>query len=366
MQLATAPRHRTGAGVHDGTVRVGLVAPPWVPVPPPAYGGTESTIDLLARGLTARGHEVVLVSTGDATCPVERRWAIEVAEWPHMGSTLVELRHVLFAHETLRDCDLVHDHTTSGPLTAPPRAAPPLVCTNHLAFSPNAVEVFRRIARRAVVVAISHNHAAAATAEGVAIGRVIHHGIDSTEIEPGDGDGGYVLFLGRMAPEKGVAQAAAAAREAGMKLVIAAKMRDASERSYFESVVEPMLGVDVVYVGEVGVERKFDLLRGARALLNPIRWAEPFGMVMIEAMACGTPVIANRIGSVPELVDHGVTGFVCDDEADLVHALGKVDQLDRAVVRTSVEERFSVERMIDAHIELYDDVVAGRVTPAAS
>jgi glycosyltransferase involved in cell wall biosynthesis len=351
--------------VHDVAVRVGLVAPPWVAVPPPAYGGTEATIDTLARGLAARGHEVVLVSTGDATCPVERRSVIDVAEWPHMGSTLVELRHVLFAHETLRDCDLVHDHTTSGPLVAR-RAQSPIVCTNHLAFGPNAVEVFRAIARRAVVVAISHSHAAAATAEDVAIARVIHHGIEAKEIIPGDGDGGYVLFLGRMAPEKGVAQAVDAAREAGLKLVIAAKMRDPSERAYYEAVVEPLLGDDVVYVGEVGVERKFDLLRGAHALLNPIRWAEPFGMVMIEAMACGTPVVGKRIGSVPEIVDHGVTGFVCDDDVDLAQALGKVDQLDRGVVRAAVEERFSVERMIDAHIELYDDVLAGRVSPAVS
>jgi glycosyltransferase involved in cell wall biosynthesis len=345
-------------------MRVGLVAPPWVPVPPVGYGGTELVIDVLARGLVARGHEVLLFTTGDATCPVPRAWVLEAAEGWRMGLSVLELRHVVHAYRAVADCDLVHDHTVLGPLYAGRPAGLPIVTTNHSPFDGETVDLYRAAAAHAVVVAISRSQAD--SAGDVPIGRVILHGLDVDAITPGAGDGGYFLFLGRMAHDKGVAEAARAARAVGARLVIAAKMRDPDELAYFEREVVPLLGHGVEFVGEVGTERKFELLRGARALVNPIQWREPFGLVMVEALAAGTPVVAFPAGAAPEIVDHGVTGFLCGDEAELSEALGKVDDLDRAAARAAAVARFSMDRMVADHVALYEDVLAGRLRPTAA
>jgi glycosyltransferase involved in cell wall biosynthesis len=164
--------------------------------------------------------------------------------------------------------------------------------------------------------------------------------------------------MGRMSPTKGPHRAARLARAAGQRLVIAAKMQEPAERHYFDERVRPLLDDKVVYVGEVGGLEKLELLAGARALINPITWPEPFGLVMIEALACGTPVLAYPNGAAPEIVRHGETGFLCADEADLTRRLGEVGDLDRHACREAVETDFSVERMVNAHVELYEAVLA--------
>ena len=336
-------------------MRVGIVAPPWIPVPPVAYGGTEFAIDTLARGLRDAGHDVVLVTTGDATCDVEKASYWDTPPVP-MGSALGEIPHVLTAYDVLADCDVVHDHTLVGPLLAARAGGPcPVVTTNHGPFTPELLRLYEAVAENVPVIAISH--AQRATAPHVPVARVIHHGVRPEDFPLGDGRGGYVLFLGRMAPEKGVHHAAMAASKAGVPLRIAAKMREPEEFAYFEEYVKPLLGPDVEYVGEVGAAERLELLGGAIALVNPICWPEPFGLVMIESLACGTPVVAYRNGATPEIVETGVTGFLCEDEADLAHAIANLDQLDRAACRESAETTFSAGRMVREHVELYEEVV---------
>lgn len=340
-------------------MRCVLVAPPWVPVPPPSYGGTEAVVDQLAVGLQDAGHEVVLCASGDSSCPVPVASCFEEAPAGAIGDTEVELRHVLHAYEVVRSLgpvDVVHDHTLLGAAVAGGHL--PLVTTNHGPFDPAHVAIFRALARKAAVVAISHGQAR--TAPEVPIARVIHHGVDPDSFPVGDGQGGYAAFLGRMAPAKGVDAAIRVARAAGVPLRIAAKMREPVERDYFEQAVRPLLGDGVEYLGEVGAADKRALLGRAVALLNPIRWDEPFGMVMIEALACGTPVIAFARGSAPEIVEDAVTGYLGRTESDLVEALVTAERLDRGACRAAVATRFCSRRMVDRHVELYEAVAAGR------
>jgi glycosyltransferase involved in cell wall biosynthesis len=206
------------------------------------------------------------------------------------------------------------------------------------------------------VVAISHEQVRSAPT--VPFRTVIHHGVDVEAFPLGSGDGGYVLFLGRMSPDKGPHRAIEIARAAGRRILLAAKMWDADEHRYFAERVEPMLGEDAVFLGAVAGVQKLELLAGAEALLNPIRWPEPFGLVMIEALACGTPVLSFAAGAAPEIVEHGRTGFLCADEADMARALGEVRGLDRAACRASALSRFSAARMALDHLRLYGELLA--------
>jgi glycosyltransferase involved in cell wall biosynthesis len=319
------------------------------------YGGTELVVDHLARGLVAAGHEVRLFTTGDATCPVERRWVLPVAVGT-TGSMIDELAHVEAAYRELGGCDVIHDHTLFGPLWAIANGIrPPVVTTAHGEFTPELIDLYTTIGRQLAVVAISHHQRS--TAPSVPVARVIHHGIDVDRVPFGRGDGGYVAFLGRMHPAKGVHRAIEVARAAGKHLVIAAKMWEPAERRYFVECVEPLLGPDAVYIGEVGAAEKAHLLAGAESLVNPIRWAEPFGLVMIEALAAGTPVVSFAEGAAPEIVDHGVTGFLCADEAEMAARLLDARGLDRSTCRRVAEERFSTRRMVDDHVALYRRLV---------
>jgi glycosyltransferase involved in cell wall biosynthesis len=318
-------------------------------------------VDLLARGLAARGHDVLLWTTGDATCPVPRAWFH--ATPPPMQDPVSEAAHALAGYDALHDVDVVHDHTTLGPLLAP-AGAWPLVATSHGPFTDAAKRLYATAARRAHVVAISGAQAASAQPE-VPIAAVILHGIDTGRVPVGAGDGGYVAFLGRMAPEKGVHVAIEAAQRAGVPLRIAAKCREPLEQEYFDAAVRPWLGPGVEFLGEVGEADKHALLGGALALVNPIAWPEPYGLVMAEALACGTPVIARPHGAAPELVRDGVTGFVCDDVEAVAAAIGAAATLSRAACRHDAEVRLSADRMVADHEALYGALVGVPVsTPA--
>jgi glycosyltransferase involved in cell wall biosynthesis len=340
-------------------MRIAVIAPPWVPVPPPAYGGTETVLDNLCRGLMSAGHDVLLVTTGDSTCPVPIHATCPQAAGTEAAFVATELHHVVRAYDAVAawGADVVHDHTLVGPLHGE-RLGIPVVTTNHGPFEGELGELYRAIGASVPIIAISHHQAG--TAHPSAIAAVIHHGVDVERFPFGQGDGGYALFLGRMNPDKGVATAIRVARAAGMPLRIAAKCRERPERAYFETEVAPLLGDDVEYLGEVGGAAKAELLAGARCLLNPIAWPEPFGMVMIEAMACGTPVVATPCGSVPELVTDGVTGFVRSGEEGLAEALARVGDLERAACRAEAEQRFSTSRMVDEHVAVYESVAATR------
>jgi glycosyltransferase involved in cell wall biosynthesis len=339
-------------------LRVMIVAPPWVPVPPPAYGGTEAVLDGLSRGLQAAGAEVTLHTTGESTCPVPRTWTLERAAGVGLGGSVVELRHVIGAYERAIELgvDIVHDHTLAGPVWARALPGTPLVVTtNHGPFVGDLWDYYRSIAPHVPVVAISEHQAR--TASPIPVAAVIHHGVDLEAYRPGPGDGGYALFLGRMSPDKGVARAAVLARRAGVRLLIAAKMREPHERRYFDEEVKPHLGGGVDYVGEVGGKDKVELLQGAFCLFNPIAWPEPFGMVMIEALACGTPVVTTPFGAAPEIVEDGVVGYVRASERELTEVLARVGQIDRHACRKRVAQHFSVELMVAKHCAVYSEAI---------
>jgi glycosyltransferase involved in cell wall biosynthesis len=272
-----------------------------------------------------------------------------------IGMAVPELRHVVHAYDAVQDFDIVHDHSVFGPHYAERYPHLNVVTTIHGPFNDELTDLYVRIADRVPIICISHDQRS--TAPEVPVARVIHHGIDAADFPFGEGKGGYLLFLGRMAPEKGAHRAAQVARLAGVPLIMAAKMREPWERDYFEREVEGLLSPKIRYLGEVPHEEKLALLADAAALINPIRWHEPFGLVMTEALACGTPVIAFAEGAAPEIVEHGKTGFLCDDEHEMVDAVAKIGEIDRQVCRSAVEGYFSTRRMVDEHLELYESVL---------
>ncbi len=350
-------------------LRVGLLAPPWLPVPPPAYGGTESVIDVLARGLVAAGHDVVLWAAAGSGCPVPRAGPDRPpAGFGRPDAAVLEHLWVSDGLAALAGAgvDVIHDHTAlAGAVRAaagPGVGRVPVVVTVHTAFTP-ALRARLASGGHDALVAISAAHARTA---GVRVDSVIHHGLDLARYPVGDGAGGYLAFCGRMAPEKGVHRAIRLARAAGRPLRIAAKMASADEHRYFEERVAGLLGGDVEYLGELAFADKVALLGGAEALVNPIRWPEPFGLVMAESLACGTPVLALGFGAAPEIVDPGRTGFLAATTDRLTDLVGRVAALDRRECRREVATRFTAERMVGEHVALYRDVLNRRPVPVAA
>jgi glycosyltransferase involved in cell wall biosynthesis len=333
-------------------MKIGLIAPPWVPVPPPAYGGTEVVIDNLARGLHKLGHDVRLFTVGESQCsvPTEYLYAHPVSP---IGLTVQETAHVLAAYEALADVDLIHDHTTIGPIVAGMKGmrTPPVVATNHGPFSAETKPIYSKIAKTASVVAISRSQAKSSA--GIPVAAVIHHGIDLEVHRPGPGDGGYLMFVGRMCPDKGVHHAVRVAKKAGWRLVLATKMREQAELDYFATEVRPLLDPDDELPQEMPLGQRLGLLRRATALLNPITWPEPFGLVMAEALASATPVLAFANGAAPEIIDPGKTGYLCSDEEEMIAAVDRVPEISRADCRDAAEKRFSLLRMARDHERFY-------------
>jgi len=337
-------------------MRIAVIAPPWTPVPPTLYGGIELVVDRLAVGFQRAGHDVLLFTTGDSTCPVPRAWALAEAEHQRIGMVVPELRHVMAAYDAVQGYDIVHDHSLMGPVYAQRFPDLRVVTTVHGPLNDELADLYGRIAPTVPLIAISH--AQSRPAPQIPIARVIHHGLDVDTFPVGSGEGGYFLFLGRMSPDKGAHRATEICYKAGVPLRMAAKMREPWEHEYFDANVRPYLNDDIRYLGEVAHEEKLELLANARALIFPIRWNEPFGMVMIEAMACGTPVLAFPEGAAPEVVQDGKTGFLCADEEEMIDAIARIDQIDRADCRASVEGYFSAGRMVDEHLELFEQILS--------
>ncbi len=339
-------------------MRIAMVSTPWFEVPPKGYGGIEAVCHVLAQGLTARGHDVTLIGagTGHGSAGFVPTFT-EPADGLGTGeSVTVEGLHALRATRYLSDMpdlDVVHDHSALGPALADGHGAPTVV-TAHGPLEGTTGELFRLFPRNVAPVAISSSQRS--RAPDVPWAATIHHGIDVDEIPFRDQKEDFLLFLGRMDPTKGPDVAIDVAREAGSRLVIAAKCSDPHEQAFFEDAVEPRLGPGVKWLGEADEETKRDLLAKARALLFPIDWEEPFGLVMIEAMAAGTPVLAFRRGSVPEIVDHGVTGLIVDRPEELVDATGLAADLDPQACRNHVRRRFSLEAMIDRYETLFSEL----------
>jgi glycosyltransferase involved in cell wall biosynthesis len=344
--------------IQEAPVRIALIAPPWYMVPPEGYGGIEWVVALLADGLSDRGHEVTLFAPAGSRTKARLVSPLgEESPSDAIGNPWFEASHAMSAYEDGERFDLVHDHT--GPVGVSIGAVidRPIVHTLHGPFTPETLMLYSRIARHLWFVAISENQRSMGPSDLRWAG-VVYNGIPMDNYPFREHKEEFLFFLGRADEEKAPHLAIEAARRAGRRLVMCVTRKNEREQRYWAEQVEPLLGDDVEVHGECDQRQKADLLARARALLFPIQWAEPFGLVMTEAMACGTPVAAWRNGSVPEVVDDGVTGFVVDSMEELVRAIDRVGELDPRALRARVEERFSAEAMVAGYERAYEHVLA--------
>jgi glycosyltransferase involved in cell wall biosynthesis len=350
------------------SLRVAVVAPPWYAIPPQGYGGIESMVHLLAEGLHARGHDVTVIGAGPRA--IAGRFLATFADPPseRIGQVLPEVTHALQAADLLEELqreaplDVIHDHCAASVLAATRHAAPTVV-TAHGPVDGEMLDYYRHIGPGIRLVAVADFQRA--LAPGLPWAGTVHNAtqVDAFPFESSKDD--FCLFLGRMSPEKAPHLAIEAARAAGRRIVVAGKCTEKMEREFFEARVRPLLGPDAEWLGEADAPLKAELLGRARCLVFPVRWNEPFGLVMVEAMACGTPVVALRAGAVPEVVEDGVTGFVCDRPEELPAAIGRTDELEPKACRQRVVDRFDVPRMAEGYERVYRRVAAGAVaTPA--
>ncbi|MFD3681801.1 glycosyltransferase family 4 protein [Streptomyces sp. NPDC058613] len=340
-----------------------MVSTPWFELPPAAYGGIESMCADLVDGLVELGHRVTVIGVGANGTKGEFIATEPTAQGAErLGRSGPEVLHAARVGRVLRTLrpDIVHDHSTAGPLQAGQRPVP-TVMTAHGPVSGEIGDYYRALGGSVHLVAISR--AQQEQAPDLPWAGQVHNAVRTLDYPFREHKGEGVLFLGRIAADKGVHLAIDAAREAGMTITIAGKCNDPAEEPYFEKEVLPRLGEDAQWVGEVDQRAKRELLAQSRCLVFPICWEEPFGMVMIEAMACGTPVVALRRGSVPEIVEHGVSGYICDHPDQLADAIRSVGRLSARDCRRRALDRFDTSRMAAAYESLYHRLVNRRSSP---
>ncbi len=334
-------------------LRIAMLAPISWRTPPLHYGPWELVTSLLTEALVARGVDITLFATQDSRTSGKLAGVCPTAysEDATIDAKVWEMLHVAHVFERAGEFDLIHNQADFVPLAFSRLVETPIVTTIHGFSSLRIMPAYKAYEDRVHYVAIS----AADRHPDLRYADTIHHGIrlEDFPFNPDGGDG--LLFFGRIHPDKGAAEAIAAARGAGRRLVMAGIVQD---RDYFDSKVAPALdGRYVTYLGPVGGEARTKALGSARALLHLITFDEPFGLSVVEALACGTPVIAFNRGSMPELIDHGVTGFLVDDVDSAVAAIGRIGEIDRAACRAAVAARFTVERMADRYLELYRSLI---------
>jgi glycosyltransferase involved in cell wall biosynthesis len=340
-------------------MKIAQVSPLMEAVPPKLYGGTERIVAYLADELTAHNHEVTLFAAGDSltNARLEAVWPCALRLDPAMRDYLAP--HVVMLEMLARraqEFDIVHLHVDYLGYPMLRRIGVPFVTTLHGRLDLPELKRVYEIFDDVPVVSISDaQREPLPQANYIA---TVHHGIPEQLLLPRLSGGSYLAFLGRISPEKAPDTAIRIAAKAGMPLKIAAKV-DAVDQQYFAARIEPMLTAPhVEFIGEISDRQKAEFLGNAAALLFPIAWREPFGLAMIEAMACGTPVIGFRNGSVPEVIDDGVNGFVVDDEEQAVVAAKRLDRLDRRRIRQSFEQRFTARRMAEDYLKIYRGLIA--------
>lgn len=349
-------------------LRIAQLAPPFETVPPTGYGGTERVVATLTEELVRRGHEVTLFASGDSTTSARLVPIVPSALWHGTSPSNDFAPHQARIYRTILneidDFDVVHSHLDYHGFPLAEAPGRPVVTTLHGRLDvPALLPIYRAFEQLPLISISGAQRRPLARANWIA---TIHHGIDLDEFTFNPARGGYLAFLGRISPEKGLDTAIRVARRTGQPLVIAARpplpfahdpevQRD---RAYYEQVIQPLLvepGIEMI--GEVGGRTKDAFLGNASALLFPIRWPEPFGLVMVEAMACGTPVLALRDGSVPEVVEPGVTGFIGADEDDLVQTVARLDEIDRRRCRGAAEVRFSPAAMAERYETVFEQLL---------
>ncbi|MBV8205861.1 MAG: glycosyltransferase family 4 protein [Acidobacteria bacterium] len=338
-------------------MKIAIIAPPFICVPPRQYGGTELFIANLAEGLKRNNVEVVVYTNGESTVNVDRRWFYERAQWPIQGEiydNLKDINHTAWSvADAARDCDLIHLNNLPG-LAHSRFVRQPFVYTVHHPQQAGLSEFYESFPQ-VQYITISHFQRRRERMPRI---RTIHHGIDGSAYRLQPKKQGYLAFLGRIAPIKGTHIAIAVAKRVGIPLKIAGEIQPIY-RPYYDSEIRPQVdGRFIEYVGEVGLAGKNELLGNALALLFPIEWDEPFGLVLIEAMACGTPILAFGAGSVSEIVQHGVSGYICKDADDMASKATSL-ALPATTVRAWFEAHFTLDRMVEQYMEAYAQVLAG-------
>jgi len=339
-------------------MRIAQISPLFEAVPPKLYGGTERVVYALTEELVAMGHDVTLFASGDsitsATLAPMRDKALrldpKVVDWIAIYMRMMEL-----IRRRAHEFDVLHFHTDYFPLSLFSRQDTPFLTTLHGRLDiPEFKDIYETFPD-APMVSISNSQRRPIPRLNWV--RTVLHGMPAELLTPQPVKQEYAAFLGRISPEKGVDKAIRIAGKAGLKLKIAAKV-DNADKKYWDEEIKPLVDASpwVEFIGEINDSQKPEFLSGAHALLFPIDWPEPFGLVMIESMACGTPVIAFNRGSVPEVIDHGVSGFIVHDEASAVAALENLDTLNRDKVRATFDRRFTARRMAEDYVDLYEEL----------
>lgn len=347
-------------------MRIAEIAPPWLAVPPRGYGGIEWVVSILADGLIERGHEVTLFATGDSITKANLEYIFDTAPGPKfIHDTWHDVMHTAWTMRDPSRFDVFHVHSPWSALLAPALLGLPTVHTLHGSFTDEMRRLYALLSDRVWFVAISESQRS--IMPDLRYAGVVYNGIDVEAYPYRMEKDDFVLFLGRAGPDKGAHRAVRAAREAGLRIVLVMKIAHRDEEDHWNRVVVPELPEDATVLAEIGFEEKADLLSRARAVLFPIDWEEPFGLVMTEAMACGTPVIATPRGSVPELVMDGETGFIVSVEhypqeaAEALHRLGEIDP---AACRDWVQKRFSGDVMVASYEAVFERVLSSAVPGA--
>jgi glycosyltransferase involved in cell wall biosynthesis len=351
-------------------LRIAMLAPPWIPVPAPAYGGIEEVVRVLCRGLVERGHDVTLLAPPGSRSSAD---VVPLLDEPHpedIELSLVEANHVSAAFDLIKDArangrpfDVLHDHCPGVAVAMADSLDVPVVHTLHGPFDEHRAELYRRHGHKATLVAISEAQRAEAP-EGVACDWVIPNPIDLDEWPFSEDKDDALLFMGRMDPDKGPDRAIAAAQAAGSRLILAGPVQP-DHTEFFDAEVAPHLDDEqTCYVGAVGGAQRTRLFARSRGLLMPIDWPEPFGLVMVEALACGTPVIAFDQGSASEIIDHGKTGYLVRDVEQMAQAIGELDRIAPAACRASVERRFGLPHVVASYEQVYAVACRDRSTRA--
>lgn len=335
-------------------MRIAQIAPLHEAVPPKLYGGTERVVSFLTEELVALGHEVTLFASGDSvtSARLEPIWPRALRLDPAIRDPIAP--HMLLMEAVRRvadEFDVLHFHMDYWPFSLFSRQRTPFVTTLHGRLDLAELQpVFDTFPNEKVISISNSQRRPLPQANFIS---TVYHGLPTDLLTPRPKTPEYLAFLGRIAPEKGPDRAIQIARAAGLPLKIAAKV-DRVDQLYFDSVIRPMLaGGGVEMIGEISDAQKPDFLSGAVGLLMPIDWPEPFGLVMIEAMACGTPVIAFNRGSVPEIVDHGVSGFIVEDVTGAIAAVNRLSTLPRDKVRGAFDQRFTARRMAEDYLAIY-------------
>jgi glycosyltransferase involved in cell wall biosynthesis len=338
-------------------LRIAMVAPPWYELPPEGYGGIEAVCATLVEQLVHNGHDVTVFGAGRCATAGKYVSLLDEPQYPRLGEAMPAALYAARMAEALADrvFDVVHDHSPCGPLTAGQHLAPTVV-TAHGPVDGELGDFLAALGDRVWPVAIS---ASQRQSRGdVRWAATVHNAVDPARFPPAPPGDGPVLWLARMSPDKGPDLAIEACRAAGLPLVLAGKCNEAAEHRYLDLVIRPMLRDGVRLVLNADRSTTTRLLAQARCLVMPVRWREPFGMVMVEAMACGRPVVALRRGAVPEIVRHGVTGWICDDPAELPEALHRTDMLDPADCVAHVRRAFGAELMARRYEGVYRRAIA--------